>query len=124
ETAVMVVVPVVRLVARPELLIVAMLVLEEIQITEVVMFWLLPSVYVPAAVNCWVTPTKIEGLAGVTVIVVSDAPVTVRVVEPVIEPEAALMVVVPIAMLAAKPILLMVATPPVEELQETDAVMF
>jgi len=51
QTAVMVVVPVARLVARPELLIVAMPVLEELQITEVVMFWLLPSVYVPVAAN-------------------------------------------------------------------------
>ena len=38
--------------ARPVLLIVAILVAEELQVTLDVMFFLWPSLYVPTAVNC------------------------------------------------------------------------
>jgi hypothetical protein len=39
-------------VARPPLAIVATLGLDEVHVTEAVMFWVLLSVYVPVAVNC------------------------------------------------------------------------
>lgn len=52
--------------ARPLAAIVATLVLEEDQVTELVRFCVLPSLYVPVAVNCWVSPAAKEGLAGVT----------------------------------------------------------
>ena len=52
--------------ARPPAAIVATLVLEEDQVTELVRFCVLPSVSVPVAVNCWVSPAVKEGFAGVT----------------------------------------------------------
>jgi hypothetical protein len=48
------------------LLIVATVVAEELQLTDVVRFCVLPSLYVPVAVNCRVVPATIEGLVGVT----------------------------------------------------------
>ena len=45
---------------------VATLVLEEDQVTELVRFCVLPSLNVPVAVNCWVSPAAKEGVAGVT----------------------------------------------------------
>jgi hypothetical protein len=44
----------------------ATLVAEELQLTEVVKFCVLPSLNVPVAVNCCLLPHKIEGAAGVT----------------------------------------------------------
>jgi len=76
--------------AKPVLLTVATEVFEELQVTEFVRFCVLPSLYLPVAVNCCVLPFAIDGFAGVTVIDESTtAPVTFRFVEPVIEPEAA-----------------------------------
>ena len=45
----------------------------------VVKFCVLPSVYVPVAVNCSASPLAIDGLAGVTAIDTSVAAVTVSV---------------------------------------------
>jgi hypothetical protein len=50
--------------------------------------------------------------------------VTVNVVEPLIEPEAALIVVVPWAMLLTIPLLFTVATVAFDELHTTEFVMF
>jgi len=52
EVAVMVVVPAVRAVARPLLLTVATEVSDELQVTCVVISWVVPSEKVPVAVNC------------------------------------------------------------------------
>ena len=52
--------------ARPPAAIVATLVLEEDQATELVRFCVLPSLNVPVAVNCWVSPAAKVGVAGVT----------------------------------------------------------
>ena len=64
-----------------------------------------------------------EGLAGVTASDVSTGGVTVSVVEPLIEPEVALMVVVPAPVLVACPCvpeaLLIVATAVFDELHVT-----
>ena len=96
ETAVIVVVPVATLVASPwlpeELLMVATAVLEEVQVAVVVRFCVLPLVKVPVAVNCWAVPSAIEGLLGVSAIETKAAGVTVNTVEPLIEPEVAVMV--------------------------------
>jgi len=53
-------------VAIPVLETVAVLVFDELQLAELVRFWLLPSLYLPVAVNCWVSPAAIEGELGVT----------------------------------------------------------
>ena len=52
EVAVMVVVPAVRAVARPLRLTVATEVSDELQVTCVVISWVVPSEKVPVAVNC------------------------------------------------------------------------
>src|SRR5262249_61331522 len=70
EVALMVVVPAATAVARPwvplVLLMVAVPVTDEAHVTDVVRFWVLPSLNVPVAVNCWVAPLAIDGFAGVT----------------------------------------------------------
>jgi len=83
----------------------------------------LPSLKVPLAVNLSVVPFSIRGLAGLTVIVVRCAVEIVSPVDPLTEPSAALIVVLPVATLDAKPCALMVAAEGVEELQSTLALM-
>jgi hypothetical protein len=61
-----VLVPTAAPVASPAVVIVATLVFEDDHVTWEVMFCVLPSEYVPVAVNCCVAPTLIVGLAGVT----------------------------------------------------------
>jgi hypothetical protein len=68
RVAEMLVLPTLTAVASPALLMVATPVLVEAQVTEPVRFWVLASEYVPVAVNCWVAPFWIVGLAGVTAI--------------------------------------------------------
>ena len=55
------------------------------------------------ATNCSVVPLGIDGLAGVTAIDTSVAAVMVRVVEAAMEPEVAVIVPIPNALLAASP---------------------
>ncbi len=83
---------------------------------------MLPSLNVPVAENCWVVPAAIEGLAGLTAIETTAGGVTVKVAEPVMEPDVAEMVAVPCILLEAKPLLPMVATFGADELQDTEAV--
>ena len=85
---------------------------------------MLPLVYVPVAVNCCLFPAEIDGLPGVTAIEVKDTAFTVRDVEPVTDPDAAVMVVAPAATLVASPELLIVAALVAEELHTTELVMF
>jgi hypothetical protein len=79
-------------------------------------------------VNCLVVPFAMLGLDGVTEIDASVAAVTVRVVEAEMLPDAALIVVEPVATGVASPLepaaLLIEATPVLEELQVTEAVRF
>jgi hypothetical protein len=89
EAAWMVVLPVATAVARPPLVIVATAVLVEVQLTELVRFCWLPSLYVPVAVNCSVAPFTIDAFAGVTASDTKLGGVTVRFVDPLIDPEAA-----------------------------------
>jgi hypothetical protein len=104
-------------VARPLLLTVATDVLDEVQTTCVVISRLTPSEYVPEAVNCWVTPAGMLGLAGVTDMEMRVAAVTVRVVFPEIVPRVAVILGIPAAAAVAKPMLSTVATDVRDELQ-------
>jgi hypothetical protein len=111
-------------VAKPPLLIVAIEVADEVQVTLLVRFCVVWLVYVPVAVNCWVLPAAIDGDAGVTAIEVNTAAVTVSVVEPLTVPDLAVMVADPCATPVAKPPLLMVAIAVVEEVQVALPVRF
>jgi hypothetical protein len=112
------------------LLMVAMLVSSELQVTHVVKFCFVPlmSDNVPVAPNCCVVSgAMLGGFDGVTVIEATGD--VVSAVDPVMLPEAAVMMVEPMVMVAvANPcepgILLIVAIPITDESQVTDAVRF
>ena len=55
------------------------------------------SLYVPVAVNCWVRPAAMDGLAGVTAMLLRVAALTVSRVLPPTRPMVALIVLVPAA---------------------------
>ena len=74
--------------------------------------------------NCCVIPLAIDGLAGVTAMDCSVGAVTVSNVEPTIEPEVALIVLVPAATPVARPPTVMVAVVVVPEAQVAEAVRF
>ena len=80
----------------------------------------------PVAVNCWVVPFAMLGSAGVTSIETSVAAVTVRLVEPEIAPDVAVIVVVPTALPLASPseptAFEIVATPSSEDDHVTESV--
>ena len=128
--AVIVVVPAATGVALPllpaVLLIVATDGTDELQVADVVRSCVVLSENVPAALNCSVVPRPMLGLAGRTAIDTSVAAVTVRVVEPEMSPDKAMIVVVPVPTEVALPLLpatlLMVATDGTDELQVTDVV--
>jgi hypothetical protein len=126
---VMVVLPVSALCAKPVEPTVATAVALELHVAVFVRFWVVESVYVPVAVNCWVDPTDaMEGSIGVMSIEANTSVVTDNVVEPEIEPEVAVMFVVPVVKLLASPfapvLLLMVATVAADELHCTVVVRF
>src|SRR5580698_10102188 len=68
DVALIVEVPTPAPVARPAALMVAVVVVPDDHVTLDVRFCVVPSLNVPAAVNCWVAPLAIEGFAGVTAI--------------------------------------------------------
>ena len=68
EVALIVVEPVLAALARPAVVIVATVTLEELQVAVLVKFCVVLSLYVPVAVNCSVVPLAIEEFAGVTAI--------------------------------------------------------
>ncbi len=106
-------------VARPPVVIVATLVVTELQVALLVRSCVLKSEKVPVAVNCCVNPLAIEGLAGVTAIEVKVGATTVRVVEPVTPESVALMLEVPVATAVASPAVVIVATLVVAEAHVT-----
>ena len=126
KAAEIVVVPSAKTLAKPwlppALLIVATAGLLLLHVAVVVKSCLLPSVKLPVAVNCGVFPAPIEGWTGVTVIDTSVGGVVVNVVEPLTEPELAVIVVMPGSDVLASPWLLMVATAVLEEFQLTEVV--
>jgi hypothetical protein len=81
------------------------------------------SLNVPVATNCCVVPLAMIGAAGVTVIAVNAALVTVNGVLPLTAPKVAVTVTAPTATAVALPVVLTVATPVFEELQLTVDVM-
>ena len=85
------------------------------------------SEYVPVAINCYVNPSAMLGLVGVTAIADSVALFTVRVVVPETVPKVAVIVAEPAATDVASPlepaVLLIVATDTFEELHATNDVI-
>jgi len=126
ELAVIVVEPAATPVANPVLPIPAIVGAEEVQVAEAVRSCVVPSLYMPVALNCWVRATTTEADAGVTVMETRVAPATVSVVVPLIDPDMAVRVTPPSATPVASPSvpasLLIAATAGLEELQVTDVV--
>jgi len=83
----------------------------------------LPSVNAPIAVNCVVVPRAIEELVEFTAIDTRLAGSTVKLAEPVIKPEVALMVTVPTASVDARPELSTEAIVESDELQVANQVL-
>jgi len=125
--------PVAADVAKPfepaALLILATPVGDEPQVTDAVKFCVVLSEYVPVAVNCFVVPSGILGLVGVTAMDTSVAGVTVNAVLPdmFVAGSMAVIVAEPVPAAVAKPdepdTLLIPATPVEDEFQITDAVI-
>jgi hypothetical protein len=95
EAAVMFATPKPVLVVRPAEFTVAAVVSLEVQLAMPVKSCVLPSEYVPMAANCCFVPNAIDMFGGETAIEVSAAAVTIRVVDPVTDPEFALIMVCP-----------------------------
>lgn len=82
----------------PEVLLtVATLGADELQWAELVTSCVEPSVKVPTAVNAWFIPNGIAAVAGLTVIVTTEAGVTVSSVDPLVPPRVVVIVAVPVA---------------------------
>jgi hypothetical protein len=137
KMAVIVVVPAATGVVLPllpaALLMVAMDVTDELQVTNVVRSWIVLSENVPVALNCWAVPNGILGFVGRIDSDTSVAGVIARMVEPEMLPGigwligiVAVIVVVPTATGVALPLLpaalLMVAMEVADELQVADVV--
>src|SRR5580704_7157782 len=122
EVAVMVVAPDPLAVAvaspcEPEVLeTVAVEVIDDDHVTELVRSAVLKLEYVPVAANCWVWPWAIDTATGDTAMVTNTAGVTVSTAVPEMSPEVAVMVVAP------DPLVVAVASPCEPEVLETVAV--
>ena len=99
----------------------AMFGFDDFQLTPARFPPVLPSLKVPVATNLIEVRAAILGFAGVMLMPTRCAVDTVRPVEPLIVPNAAAMVVLPVATLVATPVLAIVAAAGFEELQTTDA---
>src|SRR5436305_3712324 len=96
---------------------------EEAQATEVVRFWVLPSLKVRVAVNRVVVPFAIELLAALMLIDCSVAAVTVSTSVFEVTPLwVAVMLVEPMPKPVARPVALMVATDAFEEAKTTGVI--
>jgi hypothetical protein len=98
---------------------------DDVQLTEVVRSWVLPSEKIPVAVSCRLVPLAMDGITGV---IVSDFKVTntLSVVDPVTGPPTALKVAVirelPGLWPSASPVELIAATVVFDEPQVTKLV--
>ena len=110
KVAAIVELPGAMLVARPALLIVATAGLDELHSTDPDMSCVLLSLKVPVAENCLVVPVAIDAFAGVTASETKVAPVTVKDAVPVTDPDATVMVALPVPRLLASPFEFTVAT--------------
>src|SRR5208282_5597131 len=106
KAAVIVALPVLSPLASPPIFIVATAGADDIQATEEVISWVVPSLYVPVALNCTGKPAGIVWFAGVTAIETGSGGPTVTVVEPHTAPAQALTVTEPGAAAWAAPGLL------------------
>ena len=123
--AVIVVVPKVTPVATPDVLIVAIAVLEEFHVTFDVRFWVVWLLNVPVAVYGCDVPAAIDAVAGVTAIDTNTAGVTVRITPgEVMLPCVAVIVVAPTATPVAIPEVLIVAVGVLEDAHVTLFVRF
>src|SRR5882724_240026 len=104
------------------LLIVAAAVLDEFQITVAVTSFVLPSANVPFAVKKVEVVGAIDIAAGVIAIDIKAGAGTVKVVDPLMVPDVAVIVVVPVALLIVNPPVLTVAIAVFEELHVTEPV--
>ena len=118
------VVPAANPIANPPAVIIATLMVCDVQVTEFVRFCVELSEKVPVAVNCAVVPFAIERLEAVTAIDTNVAGVTVKLAEPATAPEIACIVLVPAPAAVTNPPAVIVATPVLCELQVTEAVRF
>lgn len=122
EVALITVVPAATALALPSVVMVALDVSEEFQVTPEVRTLVVPSEYAPVAVNCWAVLMAIVGVAGVIFIefsVIGGGSGTSRVVVPEISPKVAVIVVLPTATAVAIPLEVIVATEVDDELQIT-----
>ena len=90
-------------VARPLALIVATAGEAEFQVTWLVIFAVLVSLYVPVAVNCPLVPLAIEPFAALMAMDFKSAAVTVTVAVPLTVPKVAVTVAVPRAAPVTRP---------------------
>lgn len=110
--------------ANPVALIVALVVSEELQTTDDVTSWLVPSESAPVAINCCVVPLAMLAAAGDTCTDMTVAGVTVTTLDPLTLPNAAVIVTEPDPIPSARPVPLIVASVVSDELQVTDEVTF
>jgi hypothetical protein len=124
--AVIVAVPGATAVARPDALMVATDVLEELQVTPDVRAPVVPLLYVAVTENCCVAPAARVAAGGVTVmdVTVSAGAATTRAAVPLTPFNDAVIVLEPAATPVAKPVVLTVATAGLEDVQVADEVMF
>jgi hypothetical protein len=108
--AVIVAVPAPTPVATPVALTVDTLVLEEAHVTEPVMFWVLPSEYVPVTVNCCIAPGGRKMFCGVMAVLSNVGAVTVSGADALRFAFIAVMIVLPALRLVVQPALPTVAT--------------
>src|SRR5437016_160169 len=109
--------------AKPVLLMLTMLVADELHTTLEVMSFVLPSLKVPVAMNCWLLPTMTVAAGGVTAMD-TRVGVTVRLAAPPSESNVAVILDWPAATPVANPRPLIVAMLFAEEFQITLDVMF
>jgi hypothetical protein len=107
DVAEMLLVPSVREVRYPALVMVATVVVAEAQVALLVKSCVVPSESVPVAVNCWNMPGDMVGVSGATAIDTTIAGVTVRVAEPEI--------LAIVATIDADPVLAAVAVAPLTD---------
>jgi hypothetical protein len=101
-----------------------MLLFVESHVTDVVKSSVLPSLYVPVALSCFVVPKAKDGSGGVIAIETNTGCATLRSAEAVIDPETAVMVALPMASAVANPVLVTLATSGEEEFQLMELVRF
>lgn len=107
--AVIVVWPVAKPAASPFALTFATDANVEVHVADAVRSSVLPSAYVPVAANCWLVPSAMEGVTGVTATETSKVELTLTVAEALMAPRLAEIVVEPPLNPVANPALLIAA---------------